>query len=231
MATLDFPENDEMLSRGAFRHELAQRLLVGIFEGKMPAGARLVVMSLAKRFGLSATPVREALFELETSGLVQFTHNRGAVVKPFGPAQLREIFQVRGILETAATSLACDRIDQLQLKSLRKTLDTIDKPNRHKKSLDAEMAADRQLHELIAASCGSVRLAEEIRRYDMLVQGLREVVGNDRRAISEAVAEHRAIIDAMISGKADVAAAAMASHVNRAAHSAERALFGHKSAS
>lgn len=228
MKNAKLPEKEDSLSRGALRHELVKRLLTEIFEGKMPAGTRLIVMNLAERFGLSSTPVRETLLELEASGVVQFSHNRGAVVKPFGPEQLREIFQLRRILETEATRMACDHIDPAVLTELRQDLQDLAEKARGKEWLDLEQAADRNLHTLIAAGCGNVRLAEEIRRYDTLVQVLRDVVGNERHAAQQAFDEHVAIVNALIAGDADAAATMMGNHIDRAAQSAEAALFKKK---
>jgi DNA-binding GntR family transcriptional regulator len=217
---------EQPLSHGALRHELAKRLLVEIFQGEMPAGTRLIILNLAERFGLSSTPVREALLELEADGVVQFVHNRGAIVKPFGPSELRDIFHMRRILESEAARLACQHIDRQQLSELRTQLAKLIGQSRGAKSLEREMTADRNLHAMISANCGNTRLLEDIRRYDTLVQVLRDVVGNKRRAIDEAVKEHLAIADAMLAGDAAAAATAMAAHINRAAQSAEATLFG-----
>jgi DNA-binding GntR family transcriptional regulator len=226
MSKLSVHEQEKPFSRGALRHELVKRLLAEIFDGRMPAGTRLIILNLAKRFGLSSTPVREALLELETNGMVQFIHNRGAVVKPFGPEQLREIFELRRILETEATRMACGRIDPAALSELQRNLrDLIEQP-RAKEWLDMGMIADRKLHAMIGANCGNVRLAEEIRRCDALVQVLRDTVGNDRRAANRAVEEHLAIVDALAAGDADAAARAMGIHIERAAQSASAVLFG-----
>ncbi len=225
MKNAKLPEKDDSLSRGALRHELVKRLLTEIFEGKMPAGTRLIVMNLAERFGLSSTPIRESLLELEASGVVQFSHNRGAVVKPFGREQLREIFQLRKILETAATRMACGKIDPAKLAEMRQNLQEISEKARGKEWLELEQAADRNLHTLIAAGCNNARLAEEIRRYDTLVQVLRDVVGNERHAAHQAFEEHVAIVEALLAGDGDAAAALMGNHIDRAAQSAESALF------
>ncbi len=214
------------LAHGALRHELAKRLLVEIFQGDLPAGSRLIILNLAERFRLSSTPVREALLELEANGMVQFAHNRGAVVKPFGPDQLREIFHLRRILEAEAARLACHRIDRPRLIELRQQLSSLAGQPRSGKWLEREMLADRSLHALISENCGNTRLREDIRRYDTLVQALRDVVGNRRRAIDEAVKEHMAIVDAMFDGDAEAAARAMAIHIDRAAQWAEAAMFG-----
>ena len=216
------------LAHGALRHELAKRLLVEIFQGYLPAGSRLIILNLAERFRLSSTPVREALLELEANGMVQFVHNRGAVVKPFGPEQLREIYHLRRILETEAARLACRSIDRQELVALREQLRSLAAQPRGGKWLEREMLADRSLHALISENCGNTRLREDIHRYDTLVQALRDVVGNRRRAIDEAVKEHTAVVDAMLDGDAEAAARAMATHIDRAAQWAEAAMFGKK---
>jgi DNA-binding GntR family transcriptional regulator len=218
-------EEDQPLGRSALRHELAKRLLVEIFQGEMPAGTRLIILNLAERFGLSSTPVREALLELEADGVIQFVHNRGAIVKPFGPDQLREIFHLRRILETEAARLAASRIGRPELAELREQLRNLAGARRGGKWLEREMIADRTLHALISANCGNTRLMEDIRRYDTLVQALRDVVGNRRRETEEAVKEHTAIVDAMLDGDADAAARIMATHIDRAARAAEAAIF------
>jgi len=152
------------LSRGALRHEVVRRLLSEIFHGQVPAGARLVVQKLAARFGISSTPVREALVELEAVGLVRFVHNRGAVVKPFGPTELGEVFQIRRILETEAARAACDRIDAAALEDLRHQTAVLAGLSRGDEWSQRQMATDRELHRMIADACGSGRLRDEIDR-------------------------------------------------------------------
>jgi DNA-binding GntR family transcriptional regulator len=202
--------------------------LDAIFVGDLPSGTRLIVMKLAAQFGLSSTPVREALVELEAVGIVCFEHNRGAIVKPFGPDELREIYQLRRILEVEATRTACGRIDRGDLDSLREDMKKLLRARRDRQWVEREMATDRRLHELITSSCGSARLAQEIHRYDNLVQSLRDVVGRERRAQLQALEEHLAIIDGLSADDADAAAAAMAKHIERAAESVAMVLFSSK---
>jgi DNA-binding GntR family transcriptional regulator len=90
---------------------------------------------------------------------------------------------------------------------------------------EQEMDTDRQLHSLIASSCGSERLAQEIHRYDTLVQTLRDVIGRERRAQESALAEHIAIIGALLSDDSEAASAAMARHIDQAAESISAVLF------
>jgi DNA-binding GntR family transcriptional regulator len=215
----------ENLSHGALRHQVVQRLLNAIFLGDLPSGTRLIVMKLAAHFGLSSTPVREALVELEAVGIIHFEHNRGAVVKPFGPDQLREIYQMRRILEAEAARAACGNIDKSTLKNMRREMQQLLEARHDRHWAEQEMDTDRQLHSLIASSCGSERLAQEIHRYDTLVQTLRDVIGRERRAQESALAEHIAIIGDLLSDDSEAASAAMARHIDQAAESISAVLF------
>lgn len=215
-------------TRGALRHDVMVQLLRAIFQGTLPAGTRLIIMKLAEQFGTSSTPCREALVELASVGVVEFMHNRGAVVTPFGPSELREIYQLRRILETEATRGACGRIDQLRLESLHQEIRELVQSQDSDHWSQRETASDQRLHELIADQCSSVRLVNEIHRYDLLVQTVREIIGYDPQAQQMATIEHLAILEALLLNDPEAAANAMAHHVQSAAQIAEAALFDGK---
>ena len=216
------------IARGALRHDVVVQLLREIFEGTLPAGTRLIIMKLAKQFGTSSTPCREALVELASVGVVEFMHNRGAVVTPFGPSELREIYQLRRILETEATRGACGRIDRPRLESLQQEMHELVQSQDSDHWSQRETASDQRLHELIADHCGSVRLVNEIRRYDLLVQTVREIIGYDPQVQHMATIEHLAVLEALLLSDPEAAANAMAHHVQSAARIAEAALFDGK---
>jgi len=224
MSTVHALDQIDSLPRGALRHDVVKRLLGAIFQGELPVGTRLVVQKLAHRFDVSSTPVREALLELEVVGLIQFVHNRGAVVKAFGREQLREIFHLRRILEAEAACCACGRLGRAPLERLNDRMLQLKHGDGEDWS-ERAMATDRRLHELIAAACGNVRLADEISRYDTLVQTVREIVGNRRNVLELALDDHLAIIDALLIGHAEAAARAMARHINRTARAVEAIMF------
>jgi DNA-binding GntR family transcriptional regulator len=204
------------LTRGALRHDVTTRLLAAVFSGEMPPGTRLIVQKLAKSLGVSSTPVREALVELEAIGIVKFLHNRGAVIGPFGPKELREIYQLRRILEAEATRAACGQLDRAAIAKLRDEIIGLAKLS-GKKWAEVEMSTDRQLHDMIATHCGSMRLADEIRRYNLLVQAGREIVGNRRHAQEVAMKDHLAILEALLAENPAAAAQAMGDHIDRTA--------------
>jgi GntR family transcriptional regulator, rspAB operon transcriptional repressor len=212
----------------ALRHQVVQRLMNAIFVGELPAGTQLIVMKLAKHFGLSTTPVREAFLELEAVGLIRFEHNRGAIVNPFGKEELRQIFQLRRILEAEAARAACGRIDKEILKTILRERRQLFESRRDEPWVEREMASDRQLHELITASCGSGRLAREIRRYDILVQALRDATYEKNRTQEYPPDDHVAIIDALLADDPETARLKMAEHIDHAVDLVEAAIFSPK---
>jgi DNA-binding GntR family transcriptional regulator len=107
----------------AARHGLVDRLATAIqarvLSGDIPTGSRLRQETLATEFGVSRTPVREALRKLQSSGLVLVEPNRGAVVRGPSARDVREAYAVRAELEGFAAEQAVTRILDNQLDSLR----------------------------------------------------------------------------------------------------------------
>ena len=90
--------------------DLAHELQVEILTGRIPLGTRLRQEDLAARFGVSRTPIREALRQLQAIGLVDQLGHRGALVKSFEPDECRNIFLVRAELEGLAAERAAGRL-------------------------------------------------------------------------------------------------------------------------
>lgn len=213
-------------SQRALRQEIAASLLTAVFQGRLQEGAWLNAQKLAQQFGVSATPVREALVELATIGMVEMQHNRGTVVRSFGPVQLREIYQLRQLLESEATRRACPHLAPEALKELRQGMTGLLESSEQTAGWsDRVILLDRCLHELIARHCDNRRLTEEISRYHTLVQCIRDVVANQSYAQMQALPEHMEIIEALLKHAPERAAAAMAAHIQSSARVVEQALF------
>lgn len=90
-----------------------------VLSGAVPVGTRLRQEALAEEFGVSRTPVREALRHLQATGLVELLPNRGAVVRGPSAREIREAYEVRAELEGLAAELAAGRISDRDLVRLR----------------------------------------------------------------------------------------------------------------
>lgn len=219
----------EPVSRGNLRQQVTSRLMTAIFQGRFRSGQRLVVDNLAGAYQASPTPVREALVELASLGLVALIPNRGAVVQPFGPQEIREISEVRRLLEVEAARCACGRIPAEELAALERELSDLGALSHDEVWDRRAREVDTRLHGLIADSCGSRRLAAEIGRYLSLFRTLRDL-SHQRDAWtnfsrSNDVPEHLAIVAALRAADPAAAAAAMERHIRSAALKLEEVNF------
>jgi len=212
-------------SNGTLRGYLVNSIIKSIFRGDIGGGDRLVEQDLAAKFGVSRTPIREALGELMALGMIRLKPNHGAVVCPFGPAQIVELYHVRRILEMEATRLAAKSIDPVALRTLLdQTTDLLSSKNDSDEWAAAALAVDHELHMLISRSSGSDRLAEEIGKYRNLVMAVGDAVGNKLQAHEQNMAEHMEVINELLQQHAEDAAAAMGKHIDRGAATAVEAL-------
>lgn len=201
---------------GVFRRSVQQQLLSRILAGKYPPGHRFILNNIAAEMQVSITPVREALLDLAALGMVDFRPNAGAEAKQFGTQELNEIYHLRRILEVEATRSACGNIPVDKLLQIDRESRNLLKASGGLHSLPEAIALDLRLHGMIADYCGNGRLRSEIQRYDVLIQAIRETLGNRNHVMELATVEHQRVIRALLANDADRAATAMARHIERA---------------
>ncbi len=161
MPDLRIPTNDEGL--GATRqtaHEFVRSVLRrAILNGELGSGSRLVQAELAAMLDVSTTPVREALRDLATEGLVQFDPHRGAIVSELSAEDVHDIYEIRRVLEPLAMRQAVPNVSDALLARLRKL---------HQGMLDEPHSVDwvdrnRVFHMAVYETAASPRLAAIIR--------------------------------------------------------------------
>jgi DNA-binding GntR family transcriptional regulator len=206
---------------GLRRQTIVESLLAEVCQGQLHAGSHLVTRELAERFGVSHTPIREALIALAGIGIVDLLPNRGAIVRRVSANEVREICEVRCVLECEATRCACGQIRLAELHELAADLRRLQaaKPAAGNGFIAHARAVDNRLHDLIAASCGNRFLAQELGRLKVLFRAFRDVsweleeARNDFHRLAEEAREHMAIVEGLLAGDADASAAAMAQHI------------------
>jgi DNA-binding GntR family transcriptional regulator len=216
--------------RRALVDKLAAALQARVLSGELPSGTRLRQEALAEEFGVSRTPVREALRTLHASGIVELRPNRVALVRGLSPREIRHAYEVRAELEGLAAELAAQRIRHEQLDTL------------HHAQREFRLALERTV---AARADGGESPAEEIARWgranDLFHQVIQEAAGNDvlvqtlmrlhrsfprdlsstvlresTTLLKENVREHEAVLDAIERRDAEDARRLMVQHVRHA---------------
>lgn len=174
-------------------------------------GEELREQELARRYGVSKSPVRDALQKLEFEGLVEIEPRRGHRVRPISVSEAEDILDLRVLLESGVVRRAAERASDDGLKALDafREADT--------QSVPRFAAYNREFHTSLARLSGNRRLGGEMRRvmefYDRLcVVSLTNQRGKD---CSEPLADHVAIIDALQARNGAAAARLIARHVGR----------------
>ena len=216
--------------RGLRRGSIVDALLADIFGGRLATGEHLVTQALAERFGVSHTPIREALIALGGIGVVDLLPNRGAVVRRVTPSDVHAISRVRRVLECEAVRGACGRIESGTLRQLQVELGALAASAPSASLAETARDLDSRLHDGIAEACGNPLLAAELHRLNALFRGLRDAAWrhvearNDYRRLPVEAAEHLAIVEALLAGDRKAAARAMARHVLSSIRTWNRAL-------
>jgi DNA-binding GntR family transcriptional regulator len=198
--------------------EIASTLQARVLRGEIPSGARLGQESLAAEFGVSRTPVREALRKLQATGLLVVTPNKGAVVRAPTVRELREGYVVRAELEGLAAALAAELIRRSELERLHEAVELF----RTCRDTDAELElwsrANSDFHETVHEASANERLRTMLADlHKSFPRQLTELVlGEKPRRIADNVDQHARILAAIEAHDATVARERMIEHVRNA---------------
>lgn len=191
-----------------------EAIRTGILSGELAAGTLHSVTALADLFGISRTPVREALIDLSKHGMVRFERNRGVRILQPSVHDLEEIVEIRLLLEPPATYRAVSKITVETLDQLERELAAMATTS-EVSDFVGFMQHDRRFHSLILGRSGNERLHDFIDQLrDLVVSRGNSTLGASRSA-KEIVAEHRTILNHIADGNAPAAAAAMYDHIAR----------------
>lgn len=183
-----------------------------IFDGTFANGQRLDEVQLADRFSVSRTPIREAFQRLALSGLVEQIPRRGVFVRQPGPVELIEMFEVMAELEAVCARLAASRISDDALAELHAT------NQRCNESVEAQEAdsyyrENERFHAILYRESGNSFLEQECLRLQKRLQPFRRVQLRYRGRLRQSMAEHEAVLAALMEGDGQRAAEVIRAHV------------------
>ncbi len=212
--------------RRVLREEIKEYLIQAILRGQLAPGERLVETRIAQELGVSQTPVREALRDLELLGFVTSEPFRGTRVREFTHEELVEIYPIRAAIEGVAARAAATRITTEQLLQLEEQLDRM----REASELGDEQTAieaDVAFHRIIVEASGN-RLLQQFWTSLSLATTTFLTFSVHRRAIEGLASRHEPILEALRARDPDRAEQVMRRHIEEPGRWVYQALAGER---
>jgi len=190
-------------------------LKADILSGKYAFGEKLIISRLAKEFKSSEIPVRESLNQLSAQNLVAFEPHVGAVVKSLSMQEVKDIFEIRVVLEGLATRLAMPHLTESDFNFLRNNI------KKSKEILDKEYfeefeALNFEFHNCIYEKSGNKTLIQSIHDFWSNTKRYPSLFKQNRSHINLSIKEHEHIYDSLIGNNGAIAESLMIEHKSRA---------------
>jgi len=206
---VDAVESTRSLAPRALYQDVAERLRQQIFARELEPGTRIDEKKLATEFGISRTPLREALKVLAVEGLVTMKVRRGAYVTEVSRDDVAQVYHLLGLLESDAAAEVAAKASDEELQSLQALHERLENQQGQR---DAFLATNEQFHLQLLQVAGNRWRAQ-------IVQDLRKVMKLNRHhslfrqgRIAESLVEHRALMQALLERDAELAQRLMRVH-------------------
>ena len=212
------------MSEDTLQHRAYRYIHDRILDGHLPSGCVVSEASLAKEIGVSRTPVREAIRQLQTEGLVQQVPRFGTVVRSPERDEIIEMFQLREALESYAVFLASRFIDEETLNELERLCDRLQEGIEELQSTGVSylegdalrqfLADDMAFHATLISASGNSRIVKIVGESHILTRIFSAArQRHDLEVIRDAAEGHRAVLNALRSGDGEAAKHLMAWHI------------------
>jgi len=190
---------------------LREQLRADIVAGVWRLGQHITLAELTQHYGVSANPAREALLQLQGEGLVDMRIHRGAVVRSVDARFVKNIYDLRGAIETMLAAEAARRMTDGDLAGVAAAVEAFERAAAEGE-VDAVVRANRALHRRINGAADNGPAVEVLEGRSTLVDALRRSLGYRSERLAEVMAQHRALLSALKARDPDGAAMAAAAH-------------------
>ena len=188
------------------------RLRKMITDGELAVGSQIEERVVAKKMGVSRTPLREAISQLHKEGIIEYRPYRGNYVRAFTTKEVSDLYQVRIALETLAIRLAIPKLSQEHIEHIQGILNDV------QDALDRDdvagySEADHRFHKFVVEITGNATLLELLDQLSAQIQIMRNMANHDPKVVLRTSIERPKILAALQARNADLAAELMAVHI------------------
>jgi len=210
---MDFGDSDHRSNTLHSRvfNQIRNDILNGVYE----PGESLIETKLSEELGVSRTPIREALRQLELEGLVQSVPNKGVTVKGVSSQDIQDIYTIRMLIEGLAARWAAEKITPEELEELQEAVD-LEEFYTIKEDYKQLLKFDTRFHDIIYRASKSMPLMHTLSTFHHYIQKARKLSMSSPRRAREVLEEHKAILQAIIDRDANRAEMLTTQHVRNA---------------
>ncbi|MDD3218621.1 MAG: GntR family transcriptional regulator [Lachnospiraceae bacterium] len=189
----------------SLRGQVFNKIRSDILSGRYAQGEELKEATLGEEIGVSRTPVREALRQLELEGLVEIVPNKGAHVTGISHEDVRDIYQMRSYLEGLAARWAAERISDEDINEMEEVILLAEFSLKKASKQDQMVRFDNEFHQIMYRAAGSRMMEHVLRDFHRYVQLARITSMKDLDRATKSVEEHKAILEAIKNRDGDLA--------------------------
>lgn len=207
--------DDSEINNAPLSNSLLGKLQKDILTGRLKPGQKLTEQELCKAYEVSRTPVREALRQLETDGLVENILNRGAFVTGMTEQDYEDMFELRKFCEVQAVKWAIERITDEEMDTLEETFEFMEFYTM-RNDFNKMLTINSGFHQVIYEAAHNRMLKKQLMLYQNFIKYRESAAVQDDAYLTTVLEEHRAIFRAFKEKDAASGATAMEVHISRA---------------
>ncbi len=204
----------QRVNKSTLKDQISTQIKELILANRMPPGQPIVIDKLAEEFGVSHTPVREALAMLERDGLIELNSYQNPRVATVTVKDVRDVYEMRLMVEAWAAERAAENLSDEQIKQFEELL-LIARKEAAVKNYEPHLRVDLMLHEAIMRSTDNKlfwAMAQRIQEHSILIRSLVEATGTTQE-IERIIDEHCLIVKALFTHDPQTARKALVAHL------------------
>lgn len=199
----------------SLRDKIYLKMRANIIDGVYPSGYQLVETKLCEELGVSRTPIREAIGQLELDGLIKTIPNKGAFVTGLSMQDISDIYDIRMHIEGLASRRAAANITEEEIDKLKETL-AMEEFHTHNKNNKKVLEFDSVFHDTIFKASKSKMLNQMLRVFHQNISRARTSSLSSNNRADDALQEHKMIFEAIEKRDQDLAERLTVEHIKKA---------------
>jgi len=204
--------HSEVTDKYSLRGRVFHKIREDILKGRYRQNEAMKELQISKELGVSRTPVREALRQLELEGLVTIIPNKGAVVSGINARDIADIYAIRSMIEGLSAQWAAENITDTQLDELEEVV-YLSEFHLKKGHIDQLYELDNKFHEMLYEASSSKILRHVLSDFHHYVQRVRKTSLSAPERAEKSIQEHKAILEALRNKDGDAAKSLTNVHV------------------